>query len=96
MSKKRNRLEIIKDILEVIKNKSGKVKPTHILYKSNLSHQMMEQYINELKQKDMILEGKMGNGKTYAITNKGIDYLSKYRMISEFTKSFGLADEQVS
>ena len=94
MSKKRNRLEIIKDILEVIKNKSGKVKPTHILYKSNLSHQMMEQYINELKQKEMILEGKMGNGKTYLITNKGVDYLSKYKMISEFTESFGLGDEQ--
>ena len=92
MSKKRNKLEIIRDILEVIKNKSGKVKPTHILYKSNLSHQMMEQYILELKEKEFISEGRMGNGKTYMITKKGMDYLSQYRMISEFTQSFGLEE----
>ncbi len=91
MSKKRNRLEIIKDILEVIKNRSGKVKPTHILYKSNLSHQMMEQYLSELMEKDFIREGKLGNGKTYLITEKGFNYLNKYRMISEFTDSFGLS-----
>ena len=92
MSKKRNKLEIIRDILEVIKNKSGKVKPTHVLYKSNLSHQMMEQYLTELKEKELILQGKLGNGKTYSITQKGIDYLSQYKMISEFTESFGLAE----
>lgn len=92
MSKKRNKLEIIRDILEVIKNKSGKVKPTHVLYKSNLSHQMMELYLNELKEKALITQGKLGNGKTYFITQKGIDYLSQYRMISEFTQSFGLAE----
>ncbi|MEK6850829.1 MAG: winged helix-turn-helix domain-containing protein [Nanoarchaeota archaeon] len=85
-------MEIIRDILEVIKNKSGKVKPTHILYKSNLSHQMMELYLMELKEKELITQGKLGNGKTYFITQKGIDYLSQYRMISEFTQSFGLAE----
>ena len=48
MDKKRTRLEIIRDILEVIKTKSGKITPTHILYKSNLSYSMMEQYIKEM------------------------------------------------
>ena len=90
MNKKRNKLEIIRDILEVVKNRSGRIKPTHILYKSNLSHQMMEEYLAELKGKELIIESKMGNGKTYSITQKGVDYLSKFRMISEFTESFGL------
>jgi len=92
MSRKRNKLEIIRDILEVIKNKNGKVKPTHILYKSNLSHQMMGLYIDELKVKEMIKEGKIGNGKTYFITEKGMQYLTQYRMISSFTQSFGLEE----
>lgn len=90
MSKKRNRLEVIKDILEVIRNKSGRIKPTHILYKSNLSYQMMEEYLAELITKGFIKEGKREKGKTYFITEKGLNYLQQYRMISEFTTSFGL------
>lgn len=91
MAKKRNRLEIIRDILEVIKNKSGKIRPTHILYKSNLSYGMMEEYMQELMDKQFIIVSNHKGNKTYAITEKGINYLSQYRMISEFTDSFGLS-----
>ena len=91
MSKKRNRLEIIKDILEVIKSRNGKIKPTHILYKSNLSHQMMEEYLAELKVKELISEIKIKTGKSYILTQKGFEYLDKYKMISDFTESFGLS-----
>lgn len=87
--KKRNRLEIIRDILEVIRNKSGKIKPTHILYKSNLSYAMMEEYLQELKEKQFILE-KNTPRKTYLITEKGLKYLEQYRLIADFTQSFGL------
>ena len=90
MNKKRNRLEIIRDILEVIRNKSGKIKPTHILYKSNLSHAMMEEYLNELKEKEFISEKKTATSRTYLITEKGIRYLSQYSLVSDFTSSFGL------
>lgn len=90
MEKKRNRLEIIRDILRVIQNKNGRIKPTHILYKSNLSHQMMSQYLSELIEKKFILEGKMNNGKTYFITEKGIKYLKEYDTIINFSSSFGL------
>jgi predicted transcriptional regulator len=48
MNKKRDRLQVIYDILKVIKEKNGRIKPTHILYKSNLSHQMMDEYLREL------------------------------------------------
>jgi predicted transcriptional regulator len=90
MTKKRNRLEIIKDILEVIRSKNGKIKPTHILYKSNLSHQMMEEYLNELKEKDFIKEIKTERSRSFLITEKGLDYINRYRMIADFTESFGL------
>ncbi|MEK6926968.1 MAG: DUF4364 family protein [Nanoarchaeota archaeon] len=91
MAKKRNRLEIIRDILEVIKNKSGKIRPTHILYKSNLSYGMMEEYMNELMEKQFIIISTHNGNKTYSITEKGINYLSQYKMISQFTDSFGLS-----
>ncbi len=90
MNKKRSKFEIIKDILEVIKNRNGKIKPTHILYKSNLSYGMMEEYLNELIKKDFVVENKNPKGKTYSITDKGHAYLDQYKMIAEFTDSFGL------
>ena len=90
MDKKRNKLEVIYDILSVINGKSGKIKPTHILYKSNLSHSMMEQYMEELIQKKFIQEIKLEKSKTYEITSKGKQYLSQYTLIKNFTESFGL------
>jgi len=90
MDKKRNRLEIIHDILRVIRDKNGKIKPTHILYKSNLSHQMMTEYLDELISKKFILELKTKTGKSYAITEKGQEYISKFSLIKDFTSSFGL------
>lgn len=90
MSKKRTRLEVMHDILQVVKNKNGKIKPTHILYKSNLSHQMMEEYMKELIEKKFIIENSEKTGRTYSITQKGMNFLDKYGLIKEFTSSFGL------
>lgn len=90
--KKRTRLEIIKDILSVVKSRNGKIKPTHILYKSNLSYQMMEEYLNELIKKEFIKEIRNKNSKTYIITEKGLEYLNKYDLIVDFTNSFGLGE----
>ncbi len=90
MTKKRNKLEIIKDILEVIKNKNGKIKPTHILYKSNLSYSMMDEYLTELIGKNFIEEKISGKNKTYSVTAKGFKFLEQYSMIEDFTTSFGL------
>ena len=78
------------DILQVVKNKNGKIKPTHILYKSNLSHQMMEEYMKELIEKKFIVENSEKTGRTYSITQKGMNFLDKYGLIKEFTSSFGL------
>jgi predicted transcriptional regulator len=90
MSKKRERLEVIHDILQVIKEKNGRIKPTHILYKSNLSHQMMDEYMKELLEKAFIVEEKVGGSRTYSITLKGQEYLNQYKLIVNFTSSFGL------
>lgn len=90
MDKKRNRLEIIHDILKVIRERNGRIKPTHILYKSNLSHQMMEEYMGELKEKEFIKEIKKDRSKTYLITEKGLKYLNEFDMIRNFATSFGL------
>jgi predicted transcriptional regulator len=92
MSKKRERTEIIHDILQVIRDKKS-VKPTHILYKSNLSHQMLSEYLSELMAKEFVLEKKDKDGrKTYELTDKGHNYLNEYKAIVTFMDSYGLND----
>ena len=48
MARKRERLDIIRDILLSIRN-NHKIKPTRLLYASNLSPQMFKDYVEELK-----------------------------------------------
>ncbi|MBI2148758.1 hypothetical protein HYU23_03690 [Candidatus Woesearchaeota archaeon] len=91
MNKRRDRLQVIYDILKAIQDKNGKIKPTHILYKSNLSHQMMEEYLKELIEGGFIIETKKPEGRTYQLTEKGFDYLRKYQVITDFVDSFGLS-----
>lgn len=90
MNKKRTRIEVIHDILEVVKGGNGKIKPTHILYKSNLSHQMMDEYLKELTEKYLLIEQKLKKGRTYSLTPGGFQFLERYGVINEFTSSFGL------
>ncbi|HLC54243.1 MAG TPA: winged helix-turn-helix domain-containing protein [Candidatus Nanoarchaeia archaeon] len=90
MARKRTRLEIIRDMLQVIKDRNGKIKPTHILYKSNLSHEMMSSYLDELIGKGFIVEHKSAIGKRYSVTERGMEFLGKYHEIVEFTEGFGL------
>jgi len=90
MSKKRDRLEIIHDILDSIRKKNNRIKPTHLLYKSNLSYNMMKQYLDELMVADLVNDGESKEGKYYTLTAKGFEYLQQYQKIREFTESFGL------
>lgn len=89
---KRSKLQVIYDILKAIQEKNGSIKPTHILYKSNLSHQMMDEYLTELKEKEFVLEHETKRSKTFSLTDKGHHYLERYKLIEEFTSSFGLDD----
>jgi predicted transcriptional regulator len=51
---------------------------------------MMEQYLNELIAGGMIKQIQAGKNKTYEITQKGVNYLSQYSLVQNFTESFGL------
>ena len=91
MAAKRDRLEIIYDILSVIRAKGEKIKPTHILYKSNLSHQMLTTYMSELIEKGFVEEKIDRKGKkSFALTERGFNYLKDYSVIRGFMESYGL------
>lgn len=90
MAKRRDRMDIINDILIAIQRKGGKIKPTHLLYKSNLSHEGMKKYVEELKQNMMVIEEKEKKNKYFLITDKGLKFLQDYKKIKNFTDSFGI------
>ena len=91
MNRKRERLEIIHAILKTIQEKGQHTKPTHILYKSNLSHQMLTEYLTELIQGKFIEEQTDKKGKKhYTLTEKGYNYLKDYQVIQGFLDSYGL------
>jgi len=90
MSERRSRLEIINDILKSIQGKGGAIKPTHLLYKSNLSHDRMKSYVEELKQKGLMCEEVKKEKKLFCITDKGFEFLANYSKIREFEDAFGI------
>ncbi len=91
MTSKRDRLHVINDMLAAIREKHGKIKPTHLLYKANLSHKMMSEYITELMEKGFIAEEDDGKNKFYVLTDKGNHYINEFGVIKQFMDSFGLS-----
>ncbi len=96
MVQKRGRLELIYDILNVIrtKGKEDKIKPTPLLRFANLSTQRFEKYVKELEDKNFIEQTTDGKGKkqrkVIKITEEGHRYLEKYQAIKDFIEDFDL------
>ncbi len=86
---KRDKLDIIADMLSAIQEK-GSLKPTHLMYKSNLSHGQMQSYLEELLDREFIEKIRKGDYDYIAITDKGHSFVSKLREMKEFAKAFGL------
>jgi predicted transcriptional regulator len=90
MVKKRERLDVINDMLVAIKNSGNKIGPTRLLYASNLSSLMFKDYISELLDKKFIDELDEKGRKKYTLTDKGFEYIQKYKEIKNFIENFGL------
>ena len=76
-----------------IQQKGGRIKPTHLLYKANLSYQLLGDYLEELKGKELLSEemtGKRNDKKEIVLTDKGYAFIDQYVKMKEFQESFGL------
>ncbi|MEK6820345.1 MAG: winged helix-turn-helix domain-containing protein [Nanoarchaeota archaeon] len=86
---KRSKIDIIIDILNCI-NEKGKIKPTHLMYKSNLSHIQMKGYLSKLTEKGMIEEYSDKDKKLIGLTKRGASFLNEISRMKEFQETFGL------
>mgnify|MGYP003966010043 CR=1 FL=1 len=91
MVKKRERLEVIFDILKAIRDNNNSLRPTKLLFASNLSPQMFKEYLKELLEKEFV-EKILDNKKTkfYSLTDKGFKFIEKYSIVLNFIYDFGL------
>ena len=81
----RTKIEIVCDILLFIKNEENGAKSTHILYKANLSPELLKKYLKMMIRDLLIRKIKNENKTRYKITKKGLDFLKKLRSLDKVT-----------
>lgn len=89
-AKRRSRLDIICDMLTSIQDKGGKIKPTHLMYKANLSHNLLNSYLEELIEKNMVKEMELNKYKYLIITDKGMEFIQNIKKMKDFQEAFGI------
>ncbi len=87
MKNRRDRIDIIISILEAIEAEGGEAKPTHVLYKANLSHKLLKRYLDELKKKGFIEERP---DKKVVMLENGVMFLSELRKMKRFMEMFNI------
>ena len=82
MQKKRSRLQIYLDVLRVIKR--GVEKPTHIMYKCNLSWIPLRTILRSLKEQGLVVEEAESDLRSrYRTTQKGEEVLRYFSRAGE-------------
>lgn len=73
---RRSRMEVKIDILQAIKEGAGR--PTHIMYRSNLSWSVMQGFIKTLEIQGLVQTDASERKKRYILTEKGERVLKTY------------------
>lgn len=88
MSKYRNRVEIIGDILNVV---SDGAKKTQIMYQGNLSYKLLTSYLREVIGAGLVCVGERSN--VYKLTEKGKMFLKDFE---DYSRSRNEVEHQLS
>jgi predicted transcriptional regulator len=88
LAMRRTRIDVICSILAALEH--GELKPTPLMYKANLSHELLKKYVSELITAGLIVEFHTKRGKTYSLTEEGVLYLKEYYKFLKFSSTFGI------
>jgi len=76
---RRSKMEIYIDILRVISE--GNNKPTHIMYRANLSWERLKRYLRFLEGQDLLRTVQRDDGQRFEITPKGREVLNYFKKV---------------
>jgi len=76
---RRSILQIRVDILKVVEEGYGK--PTQIMYRANLSWNVLQAQLKSFIETDMLLVEEYGSRRRYNITPKGAEMLKSYQKV---------------
>jgi predicted transcriptional regulator len=82
--KRRDKLFIMSEILEIAK---GGVLKTQIMYRANLSFTQLNDYLGFMLEIHLLEKIRRNDKDIYRSTEKGIDFLERYRQIAELLKN---------
>ena len=83
-SKRRDKLYIVSEILEIARDGSLK---TQIMYRANLSFTQLNDYLRFMLQINLLEKVLMNDREMYRATEKGLDFLQRYREINELLRN---------
>jgi predicted transcriptional regulator len=83
VAKRRDKLYIISEILEIAKD--GVLK-TQIMYRANLSFTQLNDYLNFMLKINLLERFVENDKEIYKATEKGLNFLQQYREITELLK----------
>ncbi|MHA2602802.1 MAG: winged helix-turn-helix domain-containing protein [Candidatus Thorarchaeota archaeon SMTZ1-83] len=88
----RSKMRILADMMRAIQSEGEEgAGPTKILYQANLSHDRLTQYLEELVEKELVLESGDGeSGRVYSLTEKGREFLREFVKMEKFSEAFGI------
>jgi predicted transcriptional regulator len=91
MNYSRARIEIVYDVLLFVRNEISGAKPTHILYKANLSPRLLNRYLRVLVDDGLIKRVKIENKIKYKITKKGMNFIKILKKLDKMTRIVNLS-----
>ena len=82
--KYRDRIDIVSHVLEVA-NVGDDTTKTRIMYKANLSHDQLKEYLTVLTERDLLSYDL--DSHTFKTTEKGLRFLEIYNRMDGMTKA---------
>jgi predicted transcriptional regulator len=85
-AKRRDKLFIIAEIIEIARDGSLK---TQVMYRANLSFTQLNDYLRFMIRISLLEKVLENDKEFYRATDKGLDFLQRYREINELLKTEG-------